>query len=147
MSFAPLIATVFAWALLLLAVILFVIGRWSHRWPRTTGTIKVAILDRERETKFDAWAESFHLAYSFTVDGCDCLSSSIKSNGDVGWEANVPGLNSARDRAKRFHEGKRVDVYYCPFAPKWSCLEPGGISSPIVVLLVSAVAFLIARLQ
>jgi hypothetical protein len=148
MSFAPLIATVLAWGLLGLALILFAIGRWSHRWPKAKGVIKVAILDREPgETEFDAWAESFYLAYSFTVDGCEYLASSIKANGDVGWSTNLPGINSARDKAKRFQEGQPVEVYYCPFTPKWSCLERGGIWAPLLALLVSAVAFLIARLQ
>lgn len=134
-------AVVLGSALFLMALALFAIGVWSRRWPKTTGTIKISIHDREWEGEKDGTsftlkrADKLYLAYAYELGGREYLASSIKPNGDFGGGA---------DQSRWYGEGKKVTVYFCPFRPQWCCLEPGGMIMPLAVLFASIVMFSLA---
>lgn len=115
------------------SLVTLAIAFWSVSWPRVKGTIDISIYDREWEasssgnsTTFEKKGK-FYLVYSYTVGALQFQGTRVSPLVDVEWQVSgSPDLGSARGRSRWYREGLVVEVYYCPFYPKWACLEPGG---------------------
>jgi len=131
-----------------IAVGTLVVAIWSLQWPRVKGTIDVSIFDREWEVETTGSETTlqkrgkFYLAYSYAVEGITFQGSRISPLVEFDWQfSSSPDLSSANDRSKWYRKGASVDVSYCPFFPKWSCLEPGGFAIGFLLGVVAAILF------
>jgi hypothetical protein len=132
------------------SLVILLVAIWSRRWPRTRGMIEVSIFDREWEaessgSKFALEKKGkFYLAYSYSVGGIAFQGSRLAPLAEFDWQVSGSAdLGSAHDRAGRYREGATVEVSYCPFLPRWSCLEPGGYVSAFVFGAVAALLFVV----
>lgn len=132
-EFAYIILAILPYLCAGLSLVTMGIAFWSVNWPRVRGTIDISIYDREWEANSSGGRTTyeekgkFYLLYSYTIGGMRFQGTRISLVVDIEWQVSgSPDLGSARGNSRWYREGSLVDVYYCPFYPKWACLEPGG---------------------
>jgi len=133
-----------------LAFVAVFIALWSHRWPKVEGRVDISIFDPEWQTEVSGPQITFerrgthHLAYTYTVGGETFQSSRIAPIANLEWQlSGSPDTSSARDDSRWYREGGTVAVYYCPFLPRWSCLEPGGFMVAALLALIGGILYFI----
>ena len=113
----------------------------SLTWPKTGGIILQAGWDAELNLAHKGSSE-YHASYRYEVDGKTYESSTISFGSG---SAVVPILNTKEERQP--HEDDKVTVYYAPFFPALSVLQPGAASNlwiwGIVSLLVGVMLWMI----
>jgi len=147
--------------LLAIAGVLLAIAIWSLSWPSVKGRIEVSFLEADPGTPIQVQAaglemsrrpeESHHLAYSYEVKGARYMGGDIKPLLNLGWAVRSGGRNgsimwsAARDDARWYRPDAVVDVYYCPMAPSWACLEPGGFVTPALLVAGAIIVFIAGK--
>jgi hypothetical protein len=132
---APALATLISLAGVCIAGLAF----WVRRWPSVPSVIDISIY-AEKDDDSESGVKKLFLSYAYTVG----------NRAYAGENISLPLLPDIRDdqlSANRYREGAEVTVYYCPWAPGISCLEPGslGRSLTLAVALVGLAVWLLVE--
>ena len=149
LTFEMLLIAFIAYSVAAISLATLVVAIWSLRWPRVKGLIDLSIYDREWGSDgFDGRQKNgkFYITYSYTVDGIGFEGTRISPLIHFEWQlSGSPDLSNSYDRSKRYREGAIVYVSYCPSLPGWSCLEPGGFFSALLLGAIAAVLFFVCE--
>jgi hypothetical protein len=120
-----LIAQILCFGVFALAGVALGFAIWSRTWRSSPGYVDISIFERGVGDDGDTLA----LSYSYTVAGQQYAGQFVRPLG-LGDRAERNG--------RKYRERMNVTVYYCPMRPQWSCLEPGQLTFPVALLIISA---------
>lgn len=155
MAIIDIVKLALPWVLTALALMTFGLALWSFNWPSVKGRIDISIFDQEVNWETSSTSggtsvnrtktDKLHLSYSYSVNGVTYHGSRISPFAEFSWHLSMGGDSSAwskaRDNAKWYRESASPDVYFCPFYPRWACLEPGGLLCALVLGTAAGMAF------
>jgi hypothetical protein len=95
-------------------------GVKSRAWPRTSGTITVDDLERDRMLRFTTYRAE--VAYRYTVEGKEYAANRVFFGDSVATSLSGP----AARRIVKYPVGSKVTVFYDPARPSTAVLEPGA---------------------
>ncbi len=116
------------------ATVLWRQARASALWPQADGQVEDSRLVEHRKPRSGPMYRA-HVVYSYDVRG-QRLRGSRVSFGDFAFTGMK---RAAEQRVRSYPAGARVTVYYDPYAPERSVLQPGSSHEMQIILALSVV--------